>query len=236
MVDHGPIGPSSGVSKAHEYSVEDKDRDLLVAEHAGLGRGVSEYAFGCPPAKIARTGTIGASDRIFERFQGLASKYHGARLYFLVDTMEGFLAEFRSESYRDFGVTIQVPAWFFDLPFRHEDARSAATAIRELLTTAKEVDKRRVPQNYEGPDARIEGVDLVQDLARVIASETTKQNPKVWVIAAPAGQGKPLCSIRFSCICKSDLLNKRKSSLSAHARYRCSRSTFKAPLAVISEV
>jgi len=177
--------------KAHEYSVEDKDRDLLVAEHAGLGRGKERICVWVSTRENrADRQQLALQTEYLKRFQGLASKYHGARLYFLVDTMEGFLAEFRSESYRDFGVTIQVPAWFFDLPFRHEDARSAATAIRELLTTAKEVDKRRVPQNYEGPDARIEGVDLVQDLARVIASETTKQNPKVWVIAAPAGQGK----------------------------------------------
>lgn len=179
--------------RALEFSVEEKDRNFLVAENPGLG-GEKERTCVWVMTQEARRGRqmLSLEEEYLIRFKGALEKYRGARLHLLVDTMEGLSAEFRGAAIRRFGVRIQVPAWFFDMPFKHEVARTAASAISNLVEEGKNFEPRRVPQAFEREDGQGEGSDLVAELLREIDYAQKSQEPWLCFVVAPAGQGKSI--------------------------------------------
>jgi hypothetical protein len=183
---------------ARDYAVEERDKNFFVAEQPGLG-GEKELTCVWVLTREGRQGRqqLSLEDEYLNRFRGVVGKYRGARLHLLVDTMEGFSPDFRTQASRQYGVRIQVPVWFFDMPFRSEVARTAASAVGDLAKTAEEYERRRVPQAYERDDAQTDGADLVPDLLREIEGSQTDQEARVWFVVAPAGQGK---SVLFSSL------------------------------------
>ena len=178
------------------YEVAEKDKNFLVAERPGLGGGVEQTCVWIltRDARHARS-QVFLEDEYLNRFRGASARYRGGRLYFLVDTLEGFSQNFLTQTHREVGVKVQVPAYFFDMPFKHEVARHAASAIADLVNEAKNFEARRVAQAYEW-DGQV-GIDLVPDLLADLESSQDTQEASVWLIVAPAGQGK---SILFSCL------------------------------------
>ena len=182
--------------RVSNYEVGQKEKNFIVAEQPGLGGGVEQTC-----VWISTRDARQARDQVFleaeylNRFRGASARYRGGRLYFLVDTLEGFSQDFLTQAHREVGVKVQVPAYFFDMPFKHEVARHAASAIADLVNEAKDFEARRVAQAYES-DGQV-GIDLVPDLLAAIKSSQDAQEASVWLVVAPAGQGK---SILFSCL------------------------------------
>jgi hypothetical protein len=183
--------------KACGYTVEEKDRNFLLAEKAGLG-GEDQTCLWVLTQE-ARRGRqpLLVEDECLTRFKGAGAKYRGARLHLLVDTLEGFSADFRTQASRLYGAKIQPPAQFFDMPFKHEAGRGAASAVADLAKRAEEYEVRRIPQAYEREDAAGGGPDLVSDLVSEVEDAQASQEGRVWFVVAPAGQGK---SILFSAL------------------------------------
>jgi hypothetical protein len=174
------------------YDVQEKDKNFLIAQKPGLGG--EEQTCLWILTQEARQGRhpLFLEDEYQTRFRGAVGKYAGARLHLLVDTTEGLSAEFRNKALQLYGVKIQVPAQFFDMPFKHEAGRGAASAVSELVKESEQYERRRVPQGYEGDDAPEDGADLVTDLLREIEADLVSQEPRVWFVVAPAGQGKSI--------------------------------------------
>jgi hypothetical protein len=99
-----------GFLKALGYHLQEKERNLFIAEKAGLG-GDTDRACVWVLTQDLRQGRnhLLVEEEYLNRFKGIATKYPGARLYLVVDTMEGFSADFRSKASRFYRVRIQVP-------------------------------------------------------------------------------------------------------------------------------
>ncbi|OGA05206.1 MAG: hypothetical protein A3I00_08845 [Betaproteobacteria bacterium RIFCSPLOWO2_02_FULL_64_12] len=186
-----------GFLRARGFEVEQRDPNFLVAQQQGFG-GENERTCVWVLPQEARRGRqmMSLEEEYLGRFRGISERWRGARLYLLVDTMEGLSLPFRTDAKRKYGVTVQVPAQFFDMLFKHEAARSTVSAVGELVKEAEAYEGRRVPQAYEEEDGA-SGSDLVQDLLREIEAPESQRRPRVWFVVAPAGHGK---SIFFSSL------------------------------------
>jgi hypothetical protein len=183
--------------KACGYTVEDKDRSFLLAEKAGLG-GEEQTCLWILTQELRRgRHPLLLEDEYLTRFGGAVQKYRGGRLHLLVDTTEGLSTEFRTKALRQYGVRVLVPAQFFDLPFKQDAGRGAASAIGELVKQAEKYEMGRVPQAFSREDSPGEGKDLVDALLREVEDARLGVEPRVWFVIAPAGQGK---SVLFSAL------------------------------------
>jgi len=187
-----------GFLKALGYQVQEKERNLFIAEKAGLG-GDTDRACVWVLTQDLRQGRnpLLVEEEYLNRFKGIATKYPGARLYLVVETMEGFSADFRSRASRSYGVRIQVPAQLFDIPFSWEEASGSASATRQLMTLADTNERFRVPQAYHSDGNDIVKSDLVADLLAEIQATIRTPDPRLWLVVAPAGHGK---SVFFSAL------------------------------------
>ncbi|HLI63018.1 MAG TPA: pentapeptide repeat-containing protein [Terriglobales bacterium] len=177
--------------QARDLAVEERDRDFLVAQQPGLAGERNVTCLWVLTSEVRqRKNQELIEEELLTRFKGASEKFRGGRLYLLVDTTEGFTAEFRNEVKRRFGASIVVPSLFFDTPFKWDVAEQAGSAARELVRTAQEFERTRVPQGYVRLEGNSRGDDLVKDLVNEIDAAARKQEPVVWFISAPAGQGK----------------------------------------------
>lgn len=175
-------------------SVQEKDSTMLIAERPV---NVEEMERTC--VWLLTQNERKGRDRILVeedylgRFKGMLKKWPGAKLYLLVDTTEDLTSDFRVKASSEYRVRIQVPSQLFDMPFSWEVAKAAASATKELSNNAKQYDLKRVPQAYVNKSNDIEGQDIVTDLVDELDNFLENQDPFIWVIVAPAGQGKSVC-------------------------------------------
>ena len=100
---------------------------------------------------------------------------------------------------KELGVRVVTPALFFDTPFTYESDRRAAGAARRLATEGKDAEHSRVPQPFRLPSGVTpraapvntprEG-DLAEYLLGDIKERFRSKKSTLWIVAAPAGQGK----------------------------------------------
>ena len=96
--------------QAREFSVEEKDRNFLVAENPGLGGEKERTCVWVLTQELRQSRKmLSLEDEYLNRFKGALEKYPGARLHVLVDSMEGLSADFRAAALRQYRVRIQVP-------------------------------------------------------------------------------------------------------------------------------
>src|SRR5262245_40208583 len=105
-----------GFLNALGYHVQERARNLFIAEKPGLG-GDTDRACCWVLTRDLRQGRnpLLVEEEYLNRFKGIAAKYPSARLHLVVDTTEGFSADFRSKASRSYRVRIQVPAQLFDV-------------------------------------------------------------------------------------------------------------------------
>ncbi len=192
------VDSTRGFLTALGYQLHERERHFLVAEKPGLGGDIDRACVWVltPELRQGRNQIL-IEDEYLTRFKGIAGKYPAARLYLVADTTEGFSADFRSQASRSYRVRIQVPAQLFDVPFSWEEAGSAASATRQLMTTADTNEHVRVPQSYRVDGGDVTHSDLVGDLMAEIQGVMRTEDPRVWFIVAPAGHGK---SVSFSAL------------------------------------
>jgi uncharacterized protein YjbI with pentapeptide repeats len=113
-------------------------------------------------------------------------RYPDAKAFVLAPSSDGFSRELRQTLRTDFGIKLLVPVWFFDAPFKVEEAPLAASAINDLRALA--ASQKRVPQPYslEEPGERA-GDDLFAQLRDELTQPGTAA---VRVIVGRAGIGK----------------------------------------------
>src|ERR1019366_7177984 len=117
-VDMSLLDQAKGFLEASNYSVEIRDRDLLVGEQPGLGgrrERICVWVLTHEDRQNRQQPRI-ESD-LEKRFDGAIRKYPGAKLYLLVESVEGFSGEYRSQIQKQFGASLRVPVQFFDLLF-----------------------------------------------------------------------------------------------------------------------
>lgn len=187
-----------GFLEARDNEVEVLGSDFVVARQPGLGGRTDATCVWVlsPEALRGRQREIVEED-LENRFRSATREHRGARLYLLVETREGLSASFVRDCSRNHGVRIVVPVQFFDMSFRYDQAPNAATAIGTLAGSAEEYEKERIPQPFTVEGTEISGDDLVAFLDERIARHATENDPHVWFITAPAGQGK---SVTFSSL------------------------------------
>ncbi len=209
------IDQTKGFLKVLGAEVYERENNLLIAERPGLA-GETERTCVWVLTQQARQGRnqLALEDEYFRRFKGIASKYPGARLHLLLETMEGFSTDFRTEASRRYRVRIQVPVQFFDLPFAWEEGRSVPSATLDLVKEAERYGRNRVPQSYTQDDTDQSGRDLVTDLFAEINSSLRKPESRLWFVVAPAGHGKSVCfSALFGNLHRQFIERKRAQSL-----------------------
>src|SRR5713101_6879621 len=169
--------------RALDHTVEEKDRHFLLAEQPGLG-GERDQHFVWVLTRDMRQHRPGpvVEDEYLTRFKGIAQKYPGARLHLIVDTIEGLSQGFRTDAKRLYGVSVQVPAQFFDLEFKYEVARNSISAVADLVKEAEASEIKRVPQTYARDGADLNRSDIVPDLLAEIDAALPHQDAQVWFI------------------------------------------------------
>jgi uncharacterized protein YjbI with pentapeptide repeats len=111
--------------------------------------------------------------------------YPDARAYLLSPSRAGFSRDML-QTLTDSRINFLVPVWFFDAPFKVEEAPKAASAIADIRSLA--VSEKRVPQPFrlEGATGQSQG-DLFEQLRAELARP---DGATVRVIVGRAGIGK----------------------------------------------
>ena len=180
--------------------VEERDRAMLLAREHGLGgRQTTMCLWIAEPEGQQQIRSLESS--LLTRFEGAVRRYRGASLHLLVPALEGFSTDFRQRA-RILGVRVVPPPLFFDTQFRYESAPSTASIIASLAKDAESLGRTRVSQPYsvesfEGDATAQAQGDIVDDLLRETIACSRSRDPRIWVIAAPAGYGK---SIMFASL------------------------------------
>lgn len=202
-----------GASAVHE-----KEASLLVADFPGFGGDIDRTCVWVPSSQYRHTrDPILFQDELLNRFKGIYKKYPGAKLHLLVDNLEGFPPDFRASANRDYGVKIQVPVQFFDIPFKWEIAKSAASATLDLAKKSAEFERGRIQQCYSTESPTHSHNDLVVDILKEIEDSVDNNESRVWFVIGPAGFGK---SIFFTSLFGRvyNLFQNRKKSLTLFPR------------------
>jgi len=112
--------------------------------------------------------------------------YPSAKGYVLTPSLAGFSRDLVRTLREDYGIRFLVPIWFFDTPFKVEEAPKAASAIADIRAQAD--SEKRIPQPFriEG-ETEGSGSDLFEQLRAELA---TPHTPTVRVIVGRAGIGK----------------------------------------------
>jgi len=126
------------------FNLPDVRTGFLVADRLGVGgeRDTRLFWVAPPPVEVRDFRQLEA--RLLDEFGILIPQYAAARPFLLVETPEGLSREFLADA-RRLGVTIRVPAHFFDTPFKHEEAPDATTTVKKL---GSEALPKRVPQPF----------------------------------------------------------------------------------------
>ncbi len=196
-----------GFLEAAECDVKEVGRDQLIARQPGLGgRTDVTCVWVVSNEELARRPQELIESDLLDRFADATEEHVGARFHFVVPSTEGFSTEFRQLAGQA-GVRMQPPAYFFDTPFRWEQARGAATILRALANEAEENEPHRVLQPFG--KAGDEGPDIVDDILKDIQSAVRGTSPRLWVVSAPAGHGK---SVMFGALFRKlfDIFQDRK--------------------------
>jgi hypothetical protein len=108
-----------------------------------------------------------------------------AKAFVLAPTRAGFSRDFL-QTLAESRIKFFIPIWFFDAPFRFEEAPKAASAIADIRAQA--ASQKRVPQPFrvEGSDEHVH-LDLLDQLRAELAES---QTATVRVIVGRAGIGK----------------------------------------------
>ena len=115
----------------------------------------------------------------------MRQNYPDAKAYLLVSSRGGFSRDFL-QTLAESRIKFLVPAWFFDAPFKVEEAPKAASAIADIRSLA--ASQKRVPQPFRLEDETGEPIDdLFEQLRADLAAPDTAT---VRVIVGRAGMGK----------------------------------------------
>lgn len=116
----------------------------------------------------------------------IKSNYPDIKGYVLTPSRSGFSRDL-IQTFKESGVRLLVPVWFFDTAFKHEDAPKAASAIKDIRSLA--TAEKRVPQPFriENANLKQESADLFEALNEEFAEN---QSATVRMIVGRAGIGK----------------------------------------------
>lgn len=177
--------------EARDYVVQKADTRFLVAQKSGdFGQDVSICVAiaDAPP-------TTGYEERLLDTF---FDQDHRTGQKWLLSDYANYTPEFR-QMLKELGVRVVTPALFFDTPFTYESDRRAASAARRLATAGKDAEQSRVPQPFRFPSGvtrRAVAVNTPRDgdLAEYLLGDIKERfragKSTLWIVAAPAGQGK----------------------------------------------
>lgn len=177
--------------EARDYVVQRAETRFLVAQKSGdFGQDVSVCVAiaDAPP-------TTGYEDRLLDTF---FDQDHRIGQKWLLSDYANYSPEFR-QMLKELGVRVVTPALFFDTPFTYESDRRAAGAARRLATEGKDAEQSRVPQPFRLSGGAAPCVvagntprdaDLAEYLLGDIKERFRANKSTLWIVAAPAGQGK----------------------------------------------
>lgn len=141
-------------------------------------------------------------DTYLEKIKRTCKENKNAAFYFLRETFERIPKIFMGEI-RKLKIIEQIPIWFFDKQFKHEESSQVSTAMKEAKDEAKKIKKVRVPQPFsflfeEEEEIKTQG-DILNFLRKDISNLDAESEPFIILIAAPGGFGKTvLMNVLFS--------------------------------------
>ena len=181
---------------------------FFVADRLGLG-GLRDTWLVWVPRRLNLPEDYRRSESgLLGEFRTYIPKYPKAR-YFVLTPSVSFTKPFQVEASR-LAVTLTVPIFFFDSPYRHELAADYKSAISSLV----EVDgvRVRVPQPFLRSADGTHGDDLFSELVEDIS---TDRNPFLRIVVGPAGIGKSvLFGALFNALYQRFQKNKQKRQVS----------------------
>ena len=187
---------AEGFLEAEGWSVEAPDRDLLRGRRPSRRSDDENDHIYVWVSDEVGDGFTTREGPYLRRFQEAREAHPFAEKILLVPSRAGLSSEFRSGARLWHGVQILVPVQFFDMNFRWESDRTAATASRQLRNSGQERDRTRIKQPFlrAQPVASGEGQvesDLLDQLFRNLRrSASTDDQPAINVVVGPAGMGK----------------------------------------------
>jgi hypothetical protein len=169
---------------ANGYLISRVDSVLVSATRPSLG-GVSDQVLVWVPEESYGPADLRLREEGYlRRFEG-QSALQGQK-FLLVQSTEGFSAEFRRQARGDHGVSVTVPIQFFDTSFKWDNNSATATAASNLRGRGT-LDRIRQPFvssiEYESYD------DLLSVLVAAFRASNKSPTP-VHLVTAPAGFGK----------------------------------------------
>lgn len=176
--------------EASGYEVQKSQPGFLVVRKSGdFGQDV----FVCV-AIVDSDLLAGQEDRLLERF--LAHDEYSGHKYLLTDHVR--ISRDLRQLLKELGVRVLTPALFFDTPFKYENDPRAAGALAKLARDGDDGEKRRVRQpfavrghvTHSSTPTGPKSTDLAEYLLQDIKLRSRHRTPTLWVVAAPAGQGK----------------------------------------------
>ncbi len=197
--------------QAERYQVADRP-DLLMGTRAAVGGGTESVLLWVLESR--RPEELRSRERSLLAAFGEANEFDPtARKFLLVDSYEGFSADFRRDARKWFDVRVTVPAFFFDTNFAWESAREAPSAAKALQERGENTRRQRIWQPYEAAGGN-HGGDLLRMLMGSLTASSA-HGPTVHVVAGPAGVGKTfLFESLYADLYQRFLDNKRAQILS----------------------
>jgi uncharacterized protein YjbI with pentapeptide repeats len=206
------VGLARSFLEAERYQVADR-RDLLKGTRASVGGGTESVLLWVLESHAPEE--LRSRERSLLAAFGEANESDPtARKFLLVDSYEGFSADFRRDARKWFDVRVTVPAFFFDTNFAWESAREAPSAAKALRERGENTRRRRIWQPYRTAEGNHQGDDLLRVLMRTLTASSAG-GPTVHVVAGPAGVGKSfLFESLYADLYQRFLDNKRAQILS----------------------
>jgi len=195
--------------RSADFTLHEKSERLVIADKLGIGGDRDTRLVWVIPTRVTADGFQSELDGLVRQFESLTAKYPGAKYTLLTHTFEGITPDFRSEAAR-FRVRILVPAWFFDTPFKNEEAPEHVSAMSTLLKRGREF--KRVAQPYAILTGNGDVVEEGEDLLPVLFERlTTSAGSCLHILVGAAGAGKSVLFETLFSRCYSHFLQQKNA-------------------------
>jgi hypothetical protein len=172
-----------GYLESADFRILLQDAECLVADKLMFGQERDTW--------IVWTVPPGVDAAIYEptlrsSISKIRPNYPDAKLYVLAESRGGFSRDLLQD-FAESRIKFLVPIWFFDTPFKFEEAPKAISTIADIRSRA--TAEKRVPQPYRTGDTagRTDGDDLFETLRQDLVKS---ESACVRLVVGRAGIGK----------------------------------------------